>query len=144
MNRMKTAASVLALSLAFMNMASADDAKPNRAHIVELEPGVTAQHMIEIEKNGPVFIFLKAYWCGWCKKMEPILKEAFAERYPDGMATLVIADIDEHPELKNNHGVPQLIPYRGLIQKGEAMMGVPDEVFPDYGPGLSFGSFVPG
>src|SRR5690606_40739206 len=56
--------------------------------------------------------FLKAEWCGFCKKMEPILKEEFAKRYPDGMATLVIADIDDHPELKNGKGVPQLIPYR--------------------------------
>ena len=68
-----------------------------------------------IQSHKPVVVDFFATWCGPCKAMSPILKEA-KDRLGDH-ATVIKIDIDKNPEAArqfNVQGVPTLI----VFQKG--------------------------
>lgn len=72
------------------------------------------QDMINSDK--PVLVDFSAEWCGPCKMMAPILKEA-KDKLGD-KATIIKVDVDRNPQAAGQYkiqGVPTLI----LFQKGQ-------------------------
>jgi thioredoxin len=76
------------------------------------------QEVIEASKIKPVFVDFYAPWCGTCKLMEEVVKEAAAV-----VGDKVIfgqADIDANPELMDKYEVLSLPTFK-IFKNGQAV-----------------------
>jgi thioredoxin 1 len=81
-------------------------------------PG-TDFHQVVARSQRPVVVDFTAQWCGPCQVLKPLLKELEA----DGTITLVMIDVDQHPQIAQRFGVVA-IPRVLFVKDGQVKKSV--------------------
>lgn len=76
----------------------------------------THDQLREQVAHGPAIVDFSAEWCGWCKKLEPILADL--EKEYDGKIRFLRVDTDRSPDLAREFGV-QGLPTMVLFKDGK-------------------------
>jgi thioredoxin 1 len=72
------------------------------------------------EKDKEIFLYFGAKWCGYCTKMDKVLKDKEVVRRMEDLVILKL-DLDENKDLAKKHGV-KTIPDYMIMNKNEEIV----------------------
>jgi len=88
----------------------------------------TKDNFDKVIANGKVLAKFGAEWCGYCRMMEPVLKE-LANKY-DGVVSVVKVDVDEETELADRYDattLPTFIVFENGVETKRKIGAMPIE-----------------
>ena len=79
---------------------------------------VTGANFMEavLEADRPVLVDFWALWCGYCRRLSPVID--IVAKQMEGKVAVVKVNVDDAPELKEQFGV-KMIPTLILFKNGE-------------------------